>query len=116
MTDLITDEIVEAAAQKLAASNGWHGLTRGELGPELETVRPLLEAVAPLIAARALAAEQITTLTDLMGTPRGTVVRSAAGTIASRFDDVHGVLFGDDRPFPWNYLELPAVVLLRGTP
>lgn len=42
---------------------------------------------------------------------RGTVVRSAKGTIACRFDDQYGVLFGDDRPFTWSALQLPLTVL-----
>lgn len=43
--------------------------------------------------------------------PRGVVVRSADGTIACRFDETRGIVFGDDRPFPWHALALPLVVL-----
>lgn len=53
----------------------------------------------------------ITTSIELESLPAGTVVRSEAGTIAARFDLEHGVVFGDDRPFPWNALALPAIVL-----
>lgn len=53
----------------------------------------------------------ITTTTQLEAVPVGHVVRSAAGTIAARFDQDRGVVFGDNRPFPWIALELPATVL-----
>ena len=53
----------------------------------------------------------ITTTTQLEALPVGHVVRSAAGTIAARFDQDRGVVFGDNRPFPWIALELPATVL-----
>lgn len=43
--------------------------------------------------------------------PDRAIVLSAAGTIACRFDYGTGVVFGDDRPFPWTTLQLPAAVL-----
>lgn len=48
---------------------------------------------------------------DLSAAPVGTVVRAADGTIAARYDATRGVVFGDDRPFPWRILKAPAVVL-----
>jgi hypothetical protein len=57
------------------------------------------------------AAHTITAAEQLDALPAGTVVRSAAGTIAARFDATRGVVFGDDRPFPWQRLELDALVL-----
>ena len=48
---------------------------------------------------------------DLDRVPARSIVRSDAGTIACRFDGRNGVVFGDDRPFPWHNLALPAVVL-----
>lgn len=56
----------------------------------------------------------ITTDEELNALPRGTVVRSNEGSIACRYDDVFGVVFGDDRPFAWSRLDLPATVLYRG--
>lgn len=53
----------------------------------------------------------ITTPQDLDRVAARSVVRSAAGTIAARFDGRNGVVFGDDRPFPWHQLALPATVL-----
>ncbi|ANW63988.1 hypothetical protein BCA37_10630 [Mycobacterium sp. djl-10] len=53
----------------------------------------------------------IDTTDDLYAVPRGAVVLSRAGTIAARFDATNGVVFGDDRPFPWRELALPVVVL-----
>jgi hypothetical protein len=55
-----------------------------------------------------------TLLTDqaqLAAIPPRSVVRAADGTIAARFSDELGVLFGDDRPFPWSVLRVPALVL-----
>ena len=43
--------------------------------------------------------------------PAGTVVRSASGTIAGRFDATVGVVLGDERPFSWTDLELPLTIL-----
>lgn len=43
--------------------------------------------------------------------PIGTVVRADDGTIAARFDTERGVVFGDERPFPWAVLRAPAIVL-----
>ncbi|MBN0039369.1 hypothetical protein JN535_04165 [Cellulosimicrobium cellulans] len=43
--------------------------------------------------------------------PPGTVVRSAGGSIAGRYDAEHAVVLGDDRAFPWQRLELPLTVL-----
>lgn len=43
--------------------------------------------------------------------PDRAIVLSAAGTIACRFDYGTGVVFGDDRPFPWGSLQLPGTVL-----
>lgn len=53
----------------------------------------------------------ITTIPQLEAVPVGHVVRSAAGTIAARFDHDRGVVFGDNRPFPWTDLGLPVTVL-----
>lgn len=37
----------------------------------------------------------------------------ADGSIVARFDEIHGVVFGDDRPFPWEaqYLRGPLTLL-----
>lgn len=48
-----------------------------------------------------LRAHTVTTVEELDQLPNGVVVRSAEGTIACRFDATRGVVFGDDRPFPW---------------
>lgn len=48
--------------------------------------------------------------------PDGTVVRSSAGTIACRFDNGRGVMFGMSLPFPWKNLALPLTVLWEPTP
>ncbi len=51
------------------------------------------------------------TKSELDTVPHGTVVRSADGTIACRYDDSRGVLFGDERPFLWSVLRAPAIIL-----
>ncbi|PPG77515.1 hypothetical protein C5D98_15350 [Rathayibacter rathayi] len=43
--------------------------------------------------------------------PVGAVVRSPAGTIACRFDETNGIVFGDERPFLWSNLASPVQVL-----
>lgn len=54
----------------------------------------------------------VETVEELEALPVGAVVLSAGGTIACRFDDYRGTVFGDDRPFgPWTRLALPATVL-----
>ena len=59
--------------------------------------------------------EPITTAVQLDALPVGTVVRATDGTIACRYDQRLGVVFGDDRPFPWSVLKPPAVVLWPST-
>jgi len=43
--------------------------------------------------------------------PVGAIVRSPAGTIACRYDESVGTVFGDDRPFEWGALASPVHVL-----
>lgn len=43
--------------------------------------------------------------------PAGVVVRSAQGSVACRHHSGVGVVFGDERPFPWDSLALPLTVL-----
>ncbi|TLF74078.1 hypothetical protein [Nocardia cyriacigeorgica] len=76
------------------------------------------EGMSPRETADALLAEGwrppvrvIETDDELVAASHGIVVRAKDGTIAARFDQVHGVVFGDDRPFPWSVLRAPAVVL-----
>ncbi len=66
---------------------------------------------AYLVAANPIV-ETVQALKDL---PVGVVVRSAAGTIACRADESAGVVFGDERSFPWTSLMLPARVIWRHT-
>lgn len=56
-------------------------------------------------------ARTVTTVQQLASLPRGTVVESAKGTIGAHCGDQRGVVFGDERPFGWQTLALPAVVL-----
>lgn len=55
----------------------------------------------------------ITTAAELDALPVGSVVRSEVGTIACRYDETRGVVFGDERPFPWHVIARPATVLYR---
>lgn len=43
--------------------------------------------------------------------PAGVIVRSAQGSVACRHHSGMGVVFGDERPFPWDSLALPLTVL-----
>lgn len=53
----------------------------------------------------------LTDQAQLAALPPRCVVRAADGTIAARFDQHLGVVFGDDRPFQWSVLSVPALVL-----
>ncbi|MEA5453280.1 hypothetical protein SPF06_00960 [Sinomonas sp. JGH33] len=53
----------------------------------------------------------VTTAAELDALPVGSVVRSDAGTIACKCEATRGVVFGDDRSFPWLKLATPATVL-----
>lgn len=56
-------------------------------------------------------AQRIEDQAELMAVPRGTIVHASDGTIAARFNDEFGVVFGDERPFKWAVLTAPATVL-----
>ena len=65
-------------------------------------------AITAYLAVTQPVVEDVQALKNL---PFGVVVRSGAGTIACKAGPAHGVVFGDDRPFPWTSLMLPAQVL-----
>jgi len=117
--DPMTDTALHAAAS--AAANAIDGdvrllllatnITGAEMDARLPEVR---DALARRATAAALAAVRptLTTREELDALPAGTVVRSASGTIACRFDTDHGTVFGDERPFtPWTILQLPVTVI-----
>lgn len=72
---------------------------------------PSREAHAAHQAAMWLEARTIRTVHQLDALPRGIVVESNSGTIAAHYGDRRGVVFGDERPFNWQSLALPVVVL-----
>lgn len=45
--------------------------------------------------------------------PPGVIVRSVDGTVACRHTSGVGTVFGDDRPFPWERLTLPLMIILN---
>lgn len=53
----------------------------------------------------------VETVEELDALPNGTIVKSSAGTVACRHSEFFGVVFGDERPFRWDLLALPATVL-----
>lgn len=59
---------------------------------------------------------------ELDALPAEAIIKTEGGSVACRFyDGIHGVVFGDDRPFVWSRLEteLPGVILWHpdwGTP
>ena len=71
------------------------------------------QAEAAVTAYLAVTQPIVETVQALKDLPVGVVVRSAAGTIACRADESAGVVFGDERPFPWTSLMLPARVIWR---
>ena len=70
-------------------------------------------AEAAVTAYFAVTQPVVKTEQALKALPVEVVVRSAAGTIACRADECNGVVFGDDRPFHWTSLALPARVIWR---
>ncbi len=58
---------------------------------------------------------RIETPAELDSVAQGTVVISAQGTLAGRYDDTRGVVLGDERAFPWRILDLPAVIVWSPT-
>lgn len=72
--------------------------------------------IAVAEAARHMAYPPIETPGQLAALPTGAIVESAAGTVAARYDTRYGVVFGDERPFPWTDLELPVRVLRKPAP
>lgn len=99
MGDQPTDEQLRDIADP------WHALDY-DLG-ELRVLAARL-ARELLTAAKA---RRIETDAELHAVGRGVVVRAKDGTIAARFDERFGVVFGDDRPFSWSALHAPATVL-----
>lgn len=78
--------------------------------------RGIAKVTAWAIANAILAAgyrrpREVTTAAELDALPVGSVVRSSAGTIACKCEATRGVVFGDDRSFPWLKLATPATVL-----
>lgn len=75
-----------------------------------------VDLAAELLALRKVqTARHIETNSELHAVEPGTVVRATDGTIAARFNKTHGVVFGDDRPFPWIVLRAPAEILFDPT-
>jgi hypothetical protein len=101
-------DIVEQAEKILNQPGRYMGRMgyRNQLNETLARLVP--ELVTELKAARA---EQTLDAAGLAAVPRGAVIRSVKGTIACRYDELLGVVFGDDRPFDWNRLTAPATLL-----
>ena len=100
----ITDEMVREARVHLPAS---------ALDPQIR------RALTAALATVPVDGETVTTVEAVMSfdvIPRGAVVRSAAGTIACRYDERHGTVFGDERGFLWHELALPLTILWTPTP
>jgi len=73
-----------------------------------------VEQVRHLAKAAIAALEEFRTVRTAAEVPiRAVVYNKADKSIVARFDHDHGVVFGDDRPFPWSdkYLRGPLRVL-----
>jgi hypothetical protein len=57
----------------------------------------------------------VSTHSEAAALPPRTVVSSAGGTIACRYDAGRGLVFGDERTFCWDVLELPLRILFCPT-
>ena len=79
------------------------GYSEGDLRSLVRSLATALKTSQPRV---------VTTVKELDALPLGVVVLSNAGTIACRASEMtRGVVFGDDRSFPWVKLALPATVL-----
>ncbi|CAN5734382.1 hypothetical protein BH09ACT7_BH09ACT7_45670 [soil metagenome] len=108
-TEVITNTLVGQVVGSPTDLNG--GRISDELAASLtEHIEDELFGYAST-AELMLEARTISTVEELDRLPVGVVVRSAEGTIACRFDATRGVVFGDDRPFPWLRLASTARVL-----
>lgn len=103
MADLTDDELRDIA-------DPWHPID--EVGGSMRVLASLL--AREVLELRHPA--RIETDAELQAVVPGTVVRGRDGTIAARFNEVHGVVFGDDRPFLWTVLRAPAEILYDPTP
>lgn len=95
----------------------WHygTMTDEDFAPAWED-DTLMGEIAESVLAAADKASMIAERFALNDVPVGTIVRSAAGTVAARFDGEAGVVFGVAGSFPWGNLSLPARVLEWGQP
>ncbi|MBU8821487.1 hypothetical protein [Mycolicibacterium goodii] len=108
-TEVIKNALVGQVVGSPTDLNG--GRISGELAASLtERIEDELFGYAST-AELLLEARTIRTVEELDRLPVGVVVRSAEGSIACRFDATRGVVFGDERPFPWVRLALTARVL-----
>jgi hypothetical protein len=78
-------------------------------------VNAVLDAnrVAPTVIAQA---PVVTTIAELCALPSMTVIRTAKGSIACRYDAELYTTFGDERAhYPWSALALPVTILHNPT-
>ena len=78
-----------------------------------QDMRPLAEKCSDAIIAAGWRppARTVTTAEERAAVRRGTVVRSASGTIACRHDKWNAVSLGVGAPFDWTVLALPLTVI-----
>jgi hypothetical protein len=108
MTDPMIATIVETAA-KAWAENGpteahWENASDRHKDLTRTRIRTVLDAAG-------LLPQVITTDAERQALPPGTIVRDADGTIACRHTTGVGIVFGDERTFPWDALPLPLTVI-----
>jgi hypothetical protein len=73
-----------------------------------------VDQVRHLAKAAIQAMKDLRTVSTAADVPiRAVAYNQADGSIVARFDQDHGVVFGDDRPFPWQdkYLRGPLTLL-----
>jgi hypothetical protein len=105
MTDIIEQAQFEITEDRRIAALMRHQKDRDTLLKRAQVTEDLVTELKVARAEKQLDADALAVV------PRGTIIRSAKGTIACRYDELLGVVFGDDRPFDWNRLSAPATLI-----
>ncbi|MGH1563080.1 hypothetical protein [Mumia sp. DW29H23] len=115
MAEAIRRQMDQAHESMMVDRNGWTDQQWVEDAKHLMdhvdgAVTSLLNGHAHALIRLALP-RLIETPAERAALPRETVVRSAGGTIACRYDDASGFVFGMSSPIKWSDLGLPLTVL-----
>lgn len=107
----VTSQVIGAIEDHVRGSHAGSAYFTRTDGETSTTVHIDVEEPPAGTPARGTAPRQLTTEAERDELPAGTIVRSADGTIACRHHSGVGVVFGDERPFPWEALVLPLTLI-----